>query len=150
MKYILLLGRILFGVIFLGTIMGHFSARGIGYAASQGVPMASVLVPLSGIIAVLGALSIVLGYKAKAGAWLLVLFLVPVTLLMHRFWTVADPQMMQMQMAMFMKNMSMLGGAFIITYFGAGPLSLDARAHRDTSAEATSPEDAGHKHAHAA
>ena len=35
--------------------------------------------------------------------------------------------MAQMQQIMFMKNLSMLGGALLIPYFGAGPLSLDAR-----------------------
>ncbi len=75
----------------------------------------------------LGGLSVVLGYHARAGAWLLVIFLVPVTLMMHRFWGVPDPMMAQMQMAMFMKNLSMLGGALLITQLGTGPLSLDAR-----------------------
>jgi putative oxidoreductase len=68
----------------------------------------------------------VLGYRARLGAWLIVLFLVPVTLAMHNFWAVKDPMMAQMQMIMFMKNVSMLGGALLITQFGAGPLSLDA------------------------
>ena len=57
----------------------------------------------------------------------MVLFLVPVTLTMHNFWAVPDPMMRGMQMAMFMKNVSMLGAALLITQVGAGPLSLDAR-----------------------
>ncbi|PYO38913.1 MAG: DoxX family protein, partial [Gemmatimonadetes bacterium] len=65
---------------------------------------------------------------AKIGAWLLVLFQVPVTLMMHNFWAVTDPMMRGIQIAMFMKNISMLGGALLIAYFGSGPLSLDARA----------------------
>jgi putative oxidoreductase len=69
----------------------------------------------------------VLGYRAKIGAWLLVLFLVPVTLMMHNFWAVKDPMMARIQMAMFLKNVTMLGGALLISQFGAGPLSLDAR-----------------------
>jgi putative oxidoreductase len=125
MKYLLLLGRILFSLIFLTTAMVHFSSQGISYGASQGVPMPSILVPLSGILAILGALSIIIGYKAKLGAWLIVIFLVPVTLMMHKFWTITDPMMMQMQMSIFMKNLSMLGGALIIAYFGSGQLSLD-------------------------
>jgi uncharacterized membrane protein YphA (DoxX/SURF4 family) len=41
-----------------------------------------------------------------------------------------------MQMGMFMKNISMLGGAFLITYFGAGPLSIDASlAHPESREE---------------
>ena len=128
MKYIPLIGRIFFSLIFLFTAFNHFSGKTIAYAASQNVPFASVLVPASGIIATLGALSILLGYKARLGAWLIVLFLVPVTFMMHNFWTVTDPMMKQMQMAMFLKNISMLGAALLITYFGSGPLSIDAKA----------------------
>ncbi|MGH7451196.1 MAG: DoxX family protein [bacterium] len=127
MKYIVLCGRILFSLIFVMTFAGHFSEQVIGYAASQGVPLASITVPLSGVIALLGGLSVVLGYKAKWGGWSLVFFLVPVTFKMHNFWAVQDPMMAMMQQAMFMKNISMLGGALLISYFGAGPLSLDAR-----------------------
>lgn len=92
-----------------------------------GVPVASILVPLSGVIALAGALSVILGYQAKLGAWLLVLFLVPVTVVMHRFWGLTDPMMAQLQRGMFLKNVSILGGALLIAYFGAGPLSVDAR-----------------------
>jgi putative oxidoreductase len=125
---IVLLGRILFSLIFLNTVFNHFSSQTIAYAASQGVPMASIAVPLMGVIAILGGLSIVLGYRAKIGAWLIVLFLVCITPKMHAFWTVTDPMMHVMQMVMFMKNLSMLGGALLITQFGAGPWSLDSRS----------------------
>jgi putative oxidoreductase len=127
MKYIVLLGRILYSLIFLNSGIFHFSGDAIGYASSQGVPMASVLVPLSGIMAIAGGLSIVLGYKARWGAWIIVAFLIPVTFMMHAFWKVTDPAMQQMQMSMFMKNISMLGAALLITWFGSGPLSIDAR-----------------------
>ena len=127
MNYIVPLGRFFFSAIFLTALFNHFSPQTIGFAAQQGVPLPSVLVPLSGVIAGAGAVSITLGYKARIGAWLLVLFLVPVTIMMHNFWAVADPMMAQMQLAMFMKNLSMLGGALLVAYFGAGPLSLDAR-----------------------
>src|SRR3989454_9965934 len=121
------------------TVMGHFSQAYIGYAAQQGVPAAGLLVPLSGVIATLGGLSVTLGYKAKIGAWLLVLFLVPVTLLMHNFWAVTDPMMRGMQTALFMNNVSMLGAALLITHFGAGALSLDARRAICPAASASVP-----------
>lgn len=127
MRYVVLVGRVCYSLIFLLTIFGHFSAGYVGYAAQQGVPAPGLLVPLSGIIAVAGGLSITLGFKAKIGAWLIVLFLVPVTLAMHNFWAVTDPMMRGFQMAMFLKNVSMLGAALLISYFGSGPLSLDAR-----------------------
>lgn|SRR6185369_1876702 len=123
-------GRAFFALIFLMSGPNHFTRQTIDYAVSQGVPLASVLVPLSGLIALAGGLSILLGYHARLGGWLLVLFLVPVTFMMHAFWQVTDPGMAQMQMAMFMKNISMLGGALFITQFGAGPFSMDARRAR--------------------
>ena len=127
---LVLLGRFFFVLIFLMSAPNHFSKQAIGYAASQGVPLASVFVPLSGILALAGALSILLGYHAKIGGWMIVLFLVPVTLMMHKFWAVKDPMMAQIQMIMFLKNVAMLGGALLITQFGAGPFSLDARRPR--------------------
>jgi putative oxidoreductase len=120
-----LLGRFFFALIFLMSGPNHFSKQTIAYAASQGVPLASIAVPFSGILAIVGGLSILLGYRAKLGAWLIVVFLVPVTLMLHKFWGISDPMMAQMQTIMFMKNVSMLGGALLISQFGAGPFSLD-------------------------
>jgi putative oxidoreductase len=127
---VVVLGRFWFALIFLMAGANHFNKQTIGYAASQGVPLASVAVPLSGVLAIVGGLSILLGYRARLGAWLIVLFLIPVTLMMHKFWTVTDPMMAQIQMVLFMKNVSMLGGALLISHFGAGPFSLDARRSR--------------------
>ena len=127
---VVLLGRLLFVLIFLMAGSNHFSKQTIAFAAAQGVPFASFAVPLSGVLALAGGLSILLGYRAKLGAWLIVLFLIPVTLLMHRFWGVTDPMMQQTQMVMFMKNVAILGGALLISQFGAGPFSLDARRSR--------------------
>jgi putative oxidoreductase len=123
---VVFLGRLFFVLIFLTAGFTHFAKQTIAFAASQGVPLASVLVPLSGTIALLGALSILLGYRAKLGAWLIVLFLLGVTPL-HKFWGIGDPMMQQMQMVLFMKNISMLGGALLISQFGSGPWSLDSR-----------------------
>ena len=127
---VVVLGRFLFASIFVMAGANHFNKQTIGYAASQGVPLASIAVPLSGVLAIIGGLSILLGYRAKLGAWFIVLFLIPVTLTMHKFWTVTDPMMAQIQMVMFMKNVSMLGGALLVSQFGAGPFSLDARRWR--------------------
>ncbi len=120
MKTITILGRILFSAIFIAAGPGHFQAQTIASAAAQGVPMAGIAVPLSGILAVLGGLSIALGFKVRWGAWLIVLFLVPVTAVMHRFWGLSDPQAAMLQQIMFMKNLSMLGGALVLTQTG-GP-----------------------------
>ena len=123
---VVFLGRLFFVLIFLMAGLTHFSKQVIGFAASQGVPMASLLVPAAGVLALLGALSILSGYRARVGAWLIVLFLIGVTPL-HKFWGIPDPMMQQLQMALFMKNVAMLGGALLITQFGSGPWSLDRR-----------------------
>jgi putative oxidoreductase len=125
-------GRLFYSAIFVLAGFAHFSTTTIGYAAAQGVPLAGLLVPASGLLATVGGLSVAFGYRAKLGAALLVVFLVPVTLTMHNFWAVTDPMMAAMQQAMFMKNLAMLGGALLVAYFGAGPFSLDARRPKGT------------------
>ena len=127
MSYIILTGRIFYSLIFVMASFSHFSQKTIANAAAQGVPLASMAVPLSGIMALLGGLSIAFGFKAKWGACLLVLFLIPVTIMMHNFWAISDPVMAQIQQAMFMKNLALLGAALFIFQMGSGPLSLDNR-----------------------
>ncbi len=127
MRFAVPLGRLLFALIFLNSLVGHFSSQTIEFSAQLGVPMATLLVPLSGVLAFAGGLSIALGYRARLGAWLLVAFLIPVTLKMHAFWTVTDPMARQLDQVMFFKNVSMLGAALMIAHLGAGPVSIAAR-----------------------
>jgi putative oxidoreductase len=127
MKTTTLVGRILYSLLFIAAAPGHFSSETIGYAAAQGVPLASLAVPASGILALLGGLSIAFGYKTRLGALALIAFLVPVTFMMHNFWAVTDPTMHQLQMVMFMKNVALVGAALTFAVHGAGAYSLDAR-----------------------
>jgi putative oxidoreductase len=125
MRMIFPVARILFSLIFITAAPRHFSSEGIGHAASLGVPFAQLLVPLSGVMAIAGGLSVAFGYKARWGAWVLVAFLVPVTWMMHAYWKLSDPAAIHIQQAMFAKNLSMLGAALLITQFGAGRISID-------------------------
>ncbi|HEV8610202.1 MAG TPA: DoxX family protein [Thermoanaerobaculia bacterium] len=126
MRYVVPVGRAMVAAIFLKAVPEHFQEETIAFVSEQGIPLAGVFVPLAGFLALAGGLSVLLGWRAKLGAWLLVAFLVPVTLLMHPFWAVTDAALAAMQEAMFYKNVAILGGALLITYFGAGPLSMDA------------------------
>jgi len=126
MRYAVLAGRQLFSIIFIISSAGHFNPEVIESAARHGVPLPEVLVPLSGMIALVGGLSVLLGFQTRIGAGLLVIFLVPVTVMMHNFWASTDLLTHRIEQAMFLKNVTMLGGALVISYFGAGPLSLDA------------------------
>lgn len=132
-RYLVPVGRAAFAVVFLLFAPANFTQQGIAWAAQQGVPLPQVLVPLAGLISVAGGLSVILGYRARLGAWLLVLFLVPVTMMMHNFWAIKDPMMAQMQLGFFMSNLSRVGAALLIAHFGAGPLSLDSRGAPKTS-----------------
>ena len=49
MKYLVLLGRVFYSFIFVVASFGHFTKQTIGYAAVQGVPLASIAVPISGV-----------------------------------------------------------------------------------------------------
>jgi putative oxidoreductase len=124
------LGRVLFAAMFVLAAPGNFTRGAIMYAAAQGVPLAGAAVPIAGVLALVGGLSVAIGYRASIGALLLIVFLVPVTLFMHRFWSAGDPMMASIQQVNFLKNISMLGGAILIACFGAGPLSLDERFGR--------------------
>ena len=124
MKIIIVLGRILLALIFLAGGANLFTKGPVAYAQTAGVPMPSVAVPLAGVLAILGGISVALGYKARQGAWLLIVFLVPVTCYMHAFWKIADPQMMADQQAHFLKNIGLMGAALMITQMGSGPGSL--------------------------
>ncbi|HWY42896.1 MAG TPA: DoxX family protein [Candidatus Sulfotelmatobacter sp.] len=125
MRYLYPSGRILFALIFVTAAPRHFTHEGIQHAADLSVPLAGLLVPISGVMALAGGLSVAFGYKTKWGAWLLVGFLVPVTFMMHAFWRLQDPSMIHVQQAMFAKNLSMLGAALLLTQFGGGPISFD-------------------------
>ena len=116
-----LFGRQLFSVVFILSSANHFNAQTVEYAAHHGVPFAGVLVPLSGVIALVGGLSVLLGYQTRLGASLLTLFLVPVTLVMHNFWAVSDASAFQVERALFLRNVALLGEPFSSAILAAGP-----------------------------
>ena len=74
-----------------------------------------------------GGLSLLLGYKTRLGALALILFLIPVTLVFHSWWTYPDPKEQQVNMFMFLHNLTLMGGLLLFLTLGPGPLSLDRR-----------------------
>jgi putative oxidoreductase len=133
-EYVVPIARTLFAAIFLLSIPHLFSTKSVELATHHGVPVAALAVPVAGVIALLGGLSVWLGFKARVGGWLLVVFLLPVTFWMHDFWNVTDSVAAQMDQINFMKNLSLMGGALLIAYFGAGPFSVDSGWRRRSSA----------------
>ncbi|KPK64200.1 MAG: hypothetical protein AMS21_06360 [Gemmatimonas sp. SG8_38_2] len=130
MDWLYLIGRILYGMLFVGSAFGHFmQLKAMSrYAGSKNVPGATVMVLITGLMLLGGGLSIVLGIYMEIGAWLIFFFLVPVALVMHNFWAIPDPMAKMVEQAMFMKNIS-LGGAALLLYWtvqtcGYGPMTL--------------------------
>jgi uncharacterized membrane protein YphA (DoxX/SURF4 family) len=115
MEYLFLLGRILYGGIFVMNGMNHFmnTAMMTGYAGSKGVPAPRLAILGSGAILLLGGLSIVLGFQPTFGVILLTIFLVPVTVMMHNFWADTDPMARMNNMINFQKNAALLGAAWM-------------------------------------
>lgn len=116
MDVVFLVGRILFAALFLGASYGHLAqTRAMaGYAESRGVPMARLAVQGSGVLLVLGALSVSLGVWGDLGALLLVVFLVSTAVMMHGFWAETDPMAKQMELVQFQKDLALAGASLVV------------------------------------
>lgn len=116
MDIVFLIGRALFAAIFIASGIGHLKqADGMAqYAAAKGVPAAKAGVLASGVVAIVGGLLILLGVYPDLGALLIVLFLLPVSVMMHAFWKETDPMVKQTENISFMKNISMAGAALVL------------------------------------
>lgn len=116
MDVLLLIGRMLFSLIFLASAVGHFkNAEGMaGYAASKGLKNAKPLVMLTGLMLAVGALSVLLGVYAQIGVLVLIAFLVPTSFIMHAFWKEADPMAKMNEQIAFFKNMGLIGGGLFL------------------------------------
>ena len=116
MDIVLIVGRILFALIFINSGFAHFAQREAmtGYAQFKKVPAAKLAVPVTGLMILLGGISVVLGFWMDFGALLLAIFLIFSAFMMHNFWTISDPQAKQGETINFFKNLSLAGAALII------------------------------------
>ncbi|MHB1232438.1 MAG: DoxX family protein [Burkholderiales bacterium] len=123
-----LLGRVLLALIFVFSgfnKLTHFDGTA-GYMAMHGLPLVHVLLVASITIELGGGLMLLLGWHARIAAAAIFLFLIPVTLVFHNFWTVSpsDVMALQNQMNNFMKNLAIMGGMLYVLAYGSGPLSI--------------------------
>jgi len=131
-------GRLLLCTIFFMAAVGnkipHFSdvAR---VMESVGVPAPQLLLVGAIVFLVVGSLSVIVGFKARVGATLLLTFLVLASYYFHPFWKL-EGQAQQEQMIHFMKNLSMMGAMLFIVANGSGPMSLDSWLHKRATAPA--------------
>ena len=125
---VVVVGRVLLALMFVLSGFGKLAnvAGTAGYIASGGLPAATALAVLVGLFEVVAGLALAVGFKARWAALGLALFTLLASLLFHKFWAAPAEQQM-MQQLMFMKNLAIAGGMFMVAALGAGPLALDAR-----------------------
>ena len=116
MDVVVLIGRVLFALLFMGSGVGHFTQRQMmaGYAASKKVPAAGVVVLASGVLILVGALMVAVGVWPDLGALLLAAFLVPTAFLMHGFWAETDATARMTEQTHFLKDIALAGGALVM------------------------------------
>ena len=116
MKTPFLIGRILFGGFFLYNGINHLRQRKnmSAYTATKGVPSPELAVIGSAVPLIAGGTSLLLGLKPKLGAVAVIGFLAGVSPIMHDFWRNEDPNERMNNMASFMKNLALAGGALAL------------------------------------
>jgi uncharacterized membrane protein YphA (DoxX/SURF4 family) len=111
----LLVGRLLFGGLFVYNGVNHFRNRAAmtAYCAYKHVPAPAAATLLSGAWLLVSGLSIVFGAWPHAGAVMVVVFLLAVTPVIHNFWTVTDDMQRLGEFVNFSKNLALLGAALM-------------------------------------
>ena len=117
MDVVILIGRILLSMIFVGSgSAGHMmqTEGTAGYAESRGVPNSKLLTQISGGLIFAAGLGVIFGVWADLAALGMAAYSLIVAFWVHHFWTDEDPIVQQSEMSMFMKNLSIAGGALIL------------------------------------
>ncbi len=127
-RYATLAARVLISQIFLlSGVMKVLDWQGTeAQMAERGMFWIPFFLAAAMAVELVGGLSLLLGYQARLGALLLFLYLIPVTLTFHNWWTY-PPEQQKVQMLFFLHNLTLLGGLLLVMARGPGPLSIDLR-----------------------
>ena len=112
----LIVGRIIFGLYWVYNGVMHFKHHkdNTGYAASKHVPAPAASNIITGIMILLGGLSILLGAWVQVGLALIIIFLVGTLIKMHDFWNETDPMGRMMSEIQFGKNLALIGACLMM------------------------------------
>lgn len=116
-----LIARILFTLIFFLSGITHFAdLHTYVNLMPAAIPWRAFWVIISAVVELLGAALILFNYRPRLGGWLIVLFLIPVTIVVHGTAMVADPSavMRAVNVSFFLKGLAMIACALFITQFG--------------------------------
>jgi len=122
-----LLGRVLISAIFILGGISKIMAFSMytGYVAAGHLPLPAVSLGIATAIELVGGLAILAGFWTRFTASVVFLYLIPTTLLFHKFWVFQGMDRMN-QMIHFEKNLAIMGGLLILAVHGAGRYSFDA------------------------
>lgn len=123
-----LAARILLAALFVPAGISKIAgfAGTVGYIGSVGLPLPAVGAVLAILAEAGGGIALLLGFQTRIAALVLAVFTLAAGVFFHAFWATA-PEAAQMQQIMFMKNVAIAGGLLMLTAFGPGALSLDAK-----------------------
>jgi putative oxidoreductase len=134
-----LVGRVLVGCYWLYNAFKHFTNVGplARAAGGHGVPAPEVFVVLGGVLLLVGGLSLLLGVFPRIGVLAVVMFLLPVTLIMHAFWADNDAARRSMNVVNFTKNLGLLGSTLMFAAIPRPwPYSIERRLRLPVRASA--------------
>ncbi len=128
-RYLPLFGRICLCLIFFyGSISNFLEFNQTKQSMTEmELPIPAVLLIGNIVFQLVGAISLLLGFKVQWGAIILIVFLIPTTLVYHDFWAKPD------QIIAFLKNIGLIGGLLLLIQTGAGPVSLDGENRNSPS-----------------
>jgi putative oxidoreductase len=123
---LILFARILLAALFVvfgWTKLTDFSGT-IDYIAAEGTPLPMISAVVAVVMEFFVGLSLVIGFFTRPLALLLAIYTLGTALIGHHFWTLADGERIA-NMINFYKNISIMGGLFLLSLTGAGKFSLD-------------------------
>jgi putative oxidoreductase len=124
----MLVARVLLALLFLVAGIGKIGgfAGTTAYIAAKGLPLPEIGAAIAIVLEVGGALALIAGYQTRVVALVMAVFCVFTAVVFHNFWAMAA-DMVRVNQVMFLKNLSIAGGMLMLSAFGAGSMSMDAK-----------------------
>lgn len=144
-SFFTLIARLCLAAVFVFSGIGKFIFFDVTAEAlaNKGFMAASILLFAAAFIELIAALSLIIGYRARVGAFILLLYLIPVTFLFHNFWDLDGGERV-LQQIMFLKNLAIFGGLLYVVCHGPGSCSFDHCGCCKKSCSATPPSETDH------
>ena len=121
-----LAGRVMMAALFIPSGFSKLAGfQGtVGYIASKGLPLPQLGAVAAIVVELLVAAALLLGWRTRWAALILVLFTLAAAVLFHDYWAV-PPEQKMMQAINFWKNVAIAGGLLFVAAHGPGPYAVD-------------------------